>query len=195
MILQGGISGTASERQGGRIERAWRWVLSRHLLLLGLVMIAVCAGPFLLVRDADSAVSPGDQLSVVSSTLAGITGVFTEPDLRPDSGAVSALPLAAVAQFDPAQLLLSQLVTCRYRNLSEVATGRFLRDFERLKGLLQGIDLKGLRPLRRGAGWVQIEAPYSPPDVAAKRPGRAVIRLAQDPGGGWKVEHLRLLLE
>ena len=51
-------------------------------------------------------------------------------------------------------------VTGNYSRRSDIATGRFLRDFEDQWALLDDVDQLKLKLARRGPGWVQVHGPY-----------------------------------
>ncbi len=105
---------------------------------------------------------------------------------------------------DVAKELIARVVDISYSRRSDVATGRFLKDFENQWSLLVDVDGSTLHPARRGKGWVQVVGPYSRSEShwthashlsATRERGKeateAIIRIV-DEDGAWKLEHIRV---
>ena len=127
---------------------------------------------------------------------AGGSTSFTPPDARRVDTEASRRP-------DQAKDLLARIVEGDFSRRSEVATGRFLREFAVQIILLLDVDRTNLQLARRGPDWLQLIGPYH---LAEKRwmhrthmdgyrllnqASEAMIRLLKT-AGGWKVEHIRV---
>ena len=82
--------------------------------------------------------------------------------------------------------VLERIVVRDFWEPEEVATGRFLRNFELHADLLDGIDFSRAGLIRRGLGWALLEfsAPWSRGVLLEIRVVRRV--------DGWKLENLRI---
>ncbi len=89
---------------------------------------------------------------------------------------------------DPARTILRTLAAGRSPESMEVATGRFLADFDRQVAILGSVDLDSVRPRRHGPGWVLAQA-----DMRESSDDRQTVwlRLVDDQGT-WKLEEVRL---
>ena len=82
--------------------------------------------------------------------------------------------------------LLERIVVRDFRDPEEVATGRFLRNFELHANLLNRIDFSEARLIRRGTGWALLE--FSVPWERGVLVEIRVVRTVD----GWKLENLRV---
>lgn len=205
-------SGTPALRFRHRIRR-WRRALLKqtedHPYASICVLVVLMALGFLM--------------GVASTSLnyrAGLAQLRREPPGSTDSG-----PIAAVtpdsAEFsethagrprasgysprrDLAMELIANVVDGDYTLRSDVATGRFLEDFDNQWSLLVEVDRTRLRLVRRGRGWVQLRGPCRPTEhrwMAETHltdgnerwiaPAEAIIRMVEEERI-WKLEHIRV---
>ena len=104
---------------------------------------------------------------------------------------------------DIARDLLSRIVKGDYTRRSEIATGRFLREFETQIFLLLDVDRTNIALARRGPNWLHLKGPYELADkrwkhrthlddyTVLRAAKEVMIRLLKE-GGLWKVEHIRV---
>ena len=94
---------------------------------------------------------------------------------------------------DPARDLVLKITTCEFANREDIATGRFLRNFDAHARELTALDLKGMKLLDRGENWVRIEATWNAASVPSVR-RRETVRLRMvESKGSWKVEHFKVV--
>ena len=107
-----------------------------------------------------------------------------------------------LARRDIAQVLLERVADGDYVQRSDIATGRFLKDFENQWFLLVDVDRSQLQPARRGKGWVQVRGPYNMAEARHrshltqtnkrwKQATEAIIRIVEE-DDVWKLEHIRV---
>lgn len=97
--------------------------------------------------------------------------------------------------------LIARIVAGDYEYRSDVATGRFLRDFHSQRMIIVHVNRELLRPARRGKEWVQVRGPYaaakdSKPELTRsaqrfRQPSEALVRVVKEEDG-WKLEHVRV---
>lgn len=80
-----------------------------------------------------------------------------------------------------------------YISRKEIATGRFLRDFEHNLERLHGIDTTRWRVIRRGRTWVEIEGPWLADRDSQLR--TAIVRFVLADNKPWRLENIRILLK
>lgn len=98
-----------------------------------------------------------------------------------------------VSTEDPGWMLLDEFQVPYFTpDPEDVAVGRFRESFDEGLPLMQNVELAEMRAVRRGEGWVRVEAPIL--DSYGFEAGRVQIRLQND-DGEWKVEHVRKLRE
>ena len=120
------------------------------------------------------------------------------PGIQPASGGNGAEPRPAPANRDPAQELLEAIVDGDFSRRETIACGAFLSEFDRDREILFGVDLEGMKLLRRGRNWVLAEAPYrsSPAHRVGPEADRGVVkarvRFVQT-GEAWKVENVEVI--
>jgi hypothetical protein len=91
---------------------------------------------------------------------------------------------------DPARRLLASIAAGNYAAATEVAAGRFFRDFNEDVALVEGLDLDTLRVLRQDRDWVRAGAlsrRRADPDAPAVP---VELRLSRHEGR-WKLENVR----
>ncbi len=92
---------------------------------------------------------------------------------------------------DIAMELIQSVIGGEFEERSEVATGRFLRDFENQWFLLRDVDDSLLQPARRARKWMQVRGPYNPEAGSKQHATEAIIRVV-DEKDFWKLEHIRV---
>ncbi len=92
---------------------------------------------------------------------------------------------------DIAMELIQSVIGGEFEERSDVATGRFLRDFENQWFLLRDVDDSLLQPARRARKWMQVRGPYNPEAGSKQQATEAIIRVVDD-GEFWKLEHIRV---
>ncbi len=103
---------------------------------------------------------------------------------------------------DIARELIARVVDGDYAQRSDIATGRFLRDFENQWFLLVDVDRERLQPARRGEDWLQVRGPYTTSEARLKagltggvelfkKASEALIRVEQV-DDVWKLEFIRV---
>ena len=107
-----------------------------------------------------------------------------------------------LGQRNVAKDLITRVVEGDYERRSDVATGRFLQDFENQWLLLVDVHRSQMQPARRGTNWVQLRAPYRISDTREnhrthlttlrtwKVATEALIRLVKQ--DDWKLEYIRV---
>ncbi len=109
-----------------------------------------------------------------------------------------------VSRRDIARDLSTRIAQDDYVARSEVATGRFLREFDHKFLQLVGTDWTKLQPAYRGTQWAEVRAPYhysetlwkhrthlSRPTSRMTNASEALIRLEKR-DGTWRIENIRL---
>jgi hypothetical protein len=93
---------------------------------------------------------------------------------------------------DIAKELIQSVIRGEFEERSDVATGRFLRDFADQWFLLRDVDDALLQPARRARKWMQVRGPYRHFEAGSKQQAtEAIIRVVDD-GEFWKLEHIRV---
>lgn len=90
--------------------------------------------------------------------------------------------------------LISAIVQRTYENRSDVATGRFLRRFHQMSGLLRRMDSSKLKTVSRSPSSIRVEAPCREGRRWDDDPAGGTIQVRLVPSSdGWKVESVRLI--
>ncbi len=92
---------------------------------------------------------------------------------------------------DIAKELIQSVIRGEFAERSDVATGRFLRDFENQWFLLRDVDDSLLQPARRARKWMQVRGPYNPETGSKQQASEAIIRVVNEIDF-WKLEHIRV---
>ena len=111
---------------------------------------------------------------------------------------------AVVGRRDIARDLSTRIAQDDYVVQSEVATGRFLREFDHQFLQLMGTDWTKLQPAYRGTQWAEVRAPYHYSETLWKHrthlssttsrminATQALIRLEKR-DGTWRIENIRV---
>lgn len=93
---------------------------------------------------------------------------------------------------DIAKELIQSVIRGEFAERSDVATGRFLRDFADQWFLLRDVDDSMLQPARRARKWMQVRGPYSHFDAHLKQQATEAIIRVVDEKNVWKLEHIRV---
>lgn len=202
----------AKQKRGFR-QRILRWRAAlrkqtqKHPLLA--IGIVVC---FMLVAFFLGAVSTSlaqrEKPSV--STTRGTSGSSGSAAALGKPGSAGPLPDGGqlvhrnALRQDIALELMQKVVTGNYSRRSDIATGRFLRDFEEQWALLDDVDRSKFELARRGPGWVQVRGPYRTSETRWKHrthlsegirywkdATEAMIRIVEE-NKTWKLEHIRV---
>lgn len=192
-------------------DRLWRWkaALLKHTerhpyvstcVLVGLVFVGFLIGVFWTCPPRGAGEEPTRGAQGSPDTPAEAASLSPLPSRRAGSGDIIHFP----GRRDVARELIATVVENGYARRSDVATGRFLEDFENQWSLLVDVDWSRLHAARRGIGWVQVVGPYSAAEgrstdrshlSAAKEHGKkatdAIIRIVEE-DGSWKLEHIRV---
>ncbi len=138
------------------------------------------------VRDGGSSGSSGSSGYSSSGPPSGnASGSYTSHAVRHP---VTSLDLE---RRDIAKELIQSVTGGDFEERSDVATGRFLRDFENQWFLLRDVDDSLLQPARRARKWMQVRGPYNPEDGSKQPATEAIIRVV-DEKDFWKLEHIRV---
>lgn len=122
-----------------------------------------------------------------------------KPGDGPGSGRVTDPELA---ESDVVKDLIVRVIAGNYEYRSDIATGRFLRDFQSQRLIIVHVNPEMLRPARRGKDWLQVRGPYATEDTPLKteltrsaqrfkRPTEALVRVVKE-DDVWKLEHARV---
>jgi hypothetical protein len=99
---------------------------------------------------------------------------------------------------DPLLTLLYRIVGYEFSSRDEVATGRFLEDFDSQAALLASLDFELAEPYRRGKGWIKVDAPRyeieHPDERARPEPPRYRLRVVEE-DAAWKLEDVARVLQ
>ena len=161
----------------------------------------ICVTNFFLAQRPEIAVDAGVNAghgssgsAITDASLPGST-VETPVDDRVD---------AVVGRRDIARDLSTRIAQDDYVVQSEVATGRFLREFDHQFLQLMGTDWTKLQPAYRGTQWAEVRAPYHYSETLWKHrthlssttsrminATQALIRLEKR-DGTWRIENIRV---
>ena len=102
-----------------------------------------------------------------------------------------------LARKDPIKSLLDIILDEDFDDLEEVAIGRYLRDAREgtAPPIPEDISVEAMRCVRRGKGWLLVEAPFETWDETkepAIQTGQVQLRLIQC-DESWKLEHVTVL--
>ncbi|MEM7233887.1 MAG: hypothetical protein AAF517_17045 [Planctomycetota bacterium] len=89
----------------------------------------------------------------------------------------------------PAESTFERIRFGDYHSLADVATGRFLDDFEGEVQRTFGVEADELRLVGRSRNWVLLTAPYRDGRSLSPSNSSAFVRM-QKVGGVWKLEHI-----
>lgn len=206
-------------RRFRRLKVALARKLRRHPFLLIAVLVGGISSAVLLAgrSSVSNAIADTNQVNtVIASGVERPTGGAGAPSRTgPGStgskgSAASARAMASEAgRADIAKDLVIKVTEGDYERPEDVATGRFLLDFQNQWLLLSAVDRTQLLPVRRGRNFVQLTGPYHSTDdwshrvhLSDERRRRdtssdAIIRLAKVRVKGkrervWKLEHIRV---
>jgi hypothetical protein len=157
------------------------------LVILTTLLVVSCLPFFLVWNERKSAVAA--QTDRAAQDLLDDTR-GPEPSRQPTTSAEEPASTAGV--------LVQRVALGEFSHPTELTSGRFLRDFSDKATAIEDIDASRLRLLRRGPGWVELTAPYTPsaPESApweslASAGTEARLRL-EFRGGAWKLEDLKV---
>jgi hypothetical protein len=85
----------------------------------------------------------------------------------------------------PAEALMARVRLGDFARWDELAAGRFLQDFHHNAAQLDAIDIRDLRPLRRGPSLCEVGASFLDPEAE----GHVRLRFVKL-GAEWKLEHV-----
>jgi len=171
--------GTAARPSSLRAMLRIRRKLEDHsLTIYCVVLVALCLLPYPLAR-----------LGVFGHAPPAAPGSRALSAPAPDVAPAPETTPAPAPERDPALALLESIVHGDYTLRTDVATGRFLRDFDGSIQELFGMRFHELRPLRRGPGWIRAEAPHAGEKGLQGPARKAVVRLVKR-DDAWKLEHI-----
>ncbi len=201
-----------------RAKRAAQRGVRRHPLLSISVLVAFIAGAYLLGLNAASPARWGAKkvAATASAGTAHNTSNTGSPAALNANTGRGRLRDPRLGQRDIAKDLITRVVEGGYELRSDVATGRFLKDFENQWLLLVDVHRPQMLPARRGTSFVQLKAPYRISESrwnhrthlstfrTWKVATEAMIRLVKEKDkeieedsrkneeGIWKIEHIRV---
>ena len=90
----------------------------------------------------------------------------------------------------PGRVLLERIIKGDFTTPSEIATGRFLREFPQKRPLLERIDLEEILSIRQGRRWVRMQVLLIQPHISEVHKAELRFILHE---GHWKLENLKVL--
>lgn len=169
-------------------------------LFAGLVAIGVFVALviYILAPEYAKAVAGKRPVVEISRREAPVVGTPTATRDPGDPTTKQALMLAE----DPARRTIRKIVAGDFGYAREVASGRFLRDFEKKSLLLQSVLVDDLQLVRRGRKalrasapfWEKEKLPFRAVEPEPERRGLTKLRFVKRPGR-WLIEDLVLQFE
>ncbi len=149
-----------------------------------LFMVLILVSPFALVWIGSSSIYEAEAEALEEKKSARVSISIPEASFRS----------AANPGSSSATVLVDSVISEDFWAREEIATGRFLRDFDRNLERLEGIDTRRWRVLRRAGSWLEVEAPWEPEVEEESDPKTARLRFVKSERM-WRVENLRILKE
>ena len=227
--LVGAVLDSAQQKSKRRLSLAQRitWVrtamerqVQRHpLIMFGILLCFLILAFYIGVtstlerqRQANAEASRRARRTPSGASEHSGPYAVTRPRTRTPSSSGSTVGAGGNARFvnsdlgrrDLARELIDRVIAGEYERRSDVATGRFLRDFENQWLLLSDVDRSQLQPARRAKKWLQVRGPYTPSEAHLKqdadltggskkwREAREAIIRVVDEEEVWKLEHIRV---
>ena len=178
-----------------RLRSFWFGIgpMKRHVIFLVTCLALFWCSLYLVTKWVYASEDKGRGHTTSQPAVSGNGPAGRDQPSRPGGTIGSSTSSPAERPPDKAQDLLRQLAEGDYTYRVDIATGRFLRDFDQHWLDLRDIDRSRVRAVRRGANWARVEAPYDP-SQPGKPKGVGQLRLVQQ-DGVWKVEHVKVILE